>query len=152
MTDTAKGEVLKLLADVGNACAEYQDKALRDLSCKRIQCDEIWAFCYAKEKNVPKDKKGHFGYGDVGTITAICADSKLVPSWYIGRRDIGNATVFINDLAGRMKDRVQLTTDGHIMYLDAVENAFGADIDFSQLVNLYGTSEENEKNIVLPSV
>src|SRR3989304_6702010 len=89
MTDKANGAVLKLLADVGNACAEYQDKALRDLSCKRIQCDEIWAFCYAKENNAPEDKKGHFGYGDVWTFTAICADSKLVPSWYIGRRDIG---------------------------------------------------------------
>ena len=145
MTDTAKGTVLKLLADVGNVCAEYQDKALHDLSCKRIQCDEIWAFCYAKEKNLPEDKKGQYGYGDVGTFTAICANSKLVPSWYIGRRDTENATVFMNDLAGRMKNRVQLTTDGHGMYLDAVENAFGADIDFSQLVKLYGTSEENEK-------
>src|SRR4030066_2117819 len=125
MTDTAKGTVLKLLADVGKACMEYQDKTLRDLSCKRIQCDEIWSFCYAKEKNVPKDKKGQFGYGDVWTFTAICADSKLVPSWHIGRRDLQDAIIFMKDLAGGLANRVQLTTEGHKMYLDAVEGAFG---------------------------
>src|SRR3989304_757952 len=90
MTGAAKGTVLKLLADVGKACAEYKDKALHNLSCKNIQCDEIWAFCYAKEKNVPEDKKGQFGFGDTWTFTAICADTKLVPSWHIGRRDYIN--------------------------------------------------------------
>src|SRR4030066_1867233 len=112
MTDTAKGTVLKLLADIGKACKEYQDKVLRDLPCKKIQCDEIWSFCYAKDKNVPEDKKGNFGFGDVWTFVALCADSKLVPSWYIGKRDMGNATVFMKDLAGRLKNRAQLTTDG----------------------------------------
>ena len=106
MTDTAKGTVLKLLADVGKACMEYQDKTLRNLPCKRIQCDEIWSFCYAKEKNVPEDKKGKFGYGDIYTFTAICADSKLIPSWYVGRRTLSSVVSFIKDLAGRLKNRV----------------------------------------------
>lgn len=138
MTGAAKGTVLKLLADVGQACAEYQDGTLRNLSCKRIQCDEIWSFCYAKDKNVPEDKQGQFGYGDVWTWTAICADSKLVPSFYIGSRDIESAKVFMKDLASRMKHRIQITTDGHKAYIEAVEDAFGSDVDYSQIVKLYG--------------
>ncbi len=145
MTDTAKGTVLKLLADVGKVCAEYQDKVFHDLNCKRIQCDEIWSFCYAKQKNVPEELQGQFGIGDVWTFTAICADSKLVPVWYIGKRDLQNATIFMRNLAGRLKNKVQLTTDGHMMYLDSVEDAFGSEIDFSQLVKLYGSSENTEK-------
>jgi IS1 family transposase len=144
MTGTAKGTVTKLLVSLGKACAEYQQKVFKDLECKRIQCEEIWAFCYAKEKNVPQDKKGEFGYGDVWTFTALCADSKLVPSWRIGRRDLQNATLFMKDLAGRLKNKVQLTTDGHRMYLDAVENAFGSEVDFSQLIKIYGSSPESE--------
>jgi IS1 family transposase len=150
ITGVAKNTVVKLLADVGEACEEYQDKALRNLPCKRVQADEIWAFCYAKEKNVPADKKGQFGYGDVWTFTALCADTKLVPSWYIGRRDAEDATVFMKDLASRLASRVQLTTDGHNMYLQAVEDAFGSEIDFSQLVKLYGTSPEAEKRYSPP--
>jgi IS1 family transposase len=130
--------------DLGKACAEYQDKTLRNLTCNKIQCDEIWAFCYAKEKNVPQDKKGQFGYGDVWTFTALDAETKLIVSWYIGDRDLSNATVFMRDLAGRLKNRVQLTTDGHKMYLEAVEEAFGSEIDFSQLVKIYGKSEESQ--------
>jgi len=145
MTDTAKGTVLKLLADIGKVCAEYQDKVFRDLPCKKIQCDEIWSFCYAKEKNVPEDKQGEFGFGDVWTFTSICADSKLVPAWHIGRRDLPNATIFMKNLAGRLKNRVQLTTDGHGMYLNSVEDAFGSEIDFSQLIKLFGPSEEKER-------
>jgi hypothetical protein len=144
MTGVAKGTVLKLLVDLGKACAEYQDKVFRNLTCKKIQCDEIWAFCYAKEKNVPKDKKGQFGYGDIWTFTAIDAESKLVPTWHIGNRDITDATIFMKDLAGRLKNKVQLTTDGHKMYLEAVEDAFGADVDFSQLVKIYGKSQEKD--------
>ena len=144
MTDTAKGTVLKLLADVGKACSEYQDKAFHGLTCKRIQCDEIWSFCYSKEKNVPEDKQGKFGYGDVWTFTAICADTKLVPSWRIGNRDVDTATDFMHDLANRLTNRVQLTTDGHKMYLEAVEDAFGYKIDYSQLIKLYGVVMENE--------
>lgn len=150
MTGVAKNTVIKLLEDAGRACAEYQDMVFRNLTCKRIQCDEIWSFCYAKEKNVPKDKKGQFGYGDIWTFTAICADTKLVPSWYIGRRDVGGATIFMKDLASRLANRVQLTTDGHKMYLEAVEGAFGGDIDFSQLVKLYGQTSEGQKRYSPP--
>jgi len=145
MTGVAKGTVLKLLVDLGKACAEYQDKALRNLTCSKIQCDEIWAFVYAKEKNLPKGKEGQFGLGDVWTFTAIDAESKLVPTWHIGNRDIKDATIFMKDLAGRLKNKVQLTTDGHKMYLEAVEDAFGCKIDFSQLVKIYGTPPEAEK-------
>ena len=140
MTGAAKGTVLKLLVDVGKACSEYQDKALRNLECKKIQCDEIWSFCGMKENHVPKDKKGQFGIGDVYTWTAICADSKLIPTWYVGKRDMQSAKTFINGLASRLKNRVQLTTDGYKPYLEAVEEAFGGDIDFSQLIKIYGNS------------
>lgn len=145
MTGAAKNTVVKLLVDVGTACAEYQNEVLRDLPCQRIQCDEIWSLCYAKEKNVPEDKKGRFGYGDVWTFTAICADTKLVPSWLLGRRDTATATVFMKDLATRLKNKVQLTTDGHKMYLEAVDSAFGNEIDFSQLIKIYGSSPDGEK-------
>jgi IS1 family transposase len=138
MTDSAKNTVVKLLVDVGQACAEYQDKTLRNLKCKRLQCDELWGFCYAKAKNVPEDKKGQFGYGDVWTWTAICADSKLIPSWLVGNRDAETASIFMEDLASRFTHRVQLTTDGHRAYLEAVEGAFGADIDYAMLIKLYG--------------
>jgi len=150
ITGVAKNTVVKLLRDVGSACAEYQDEAFRNLPCKNIQCDEIWSFCYAKEKNVPKDKKGQFGYGDVWTFTAICADSKLVPSWFIGNRNAESATIFLKDLASRLSNRVQLTTDGHKMYLEAVELAFGADIDFSQLVKIYGQASEGQRRYSPP--
>lgn len=142
MTGVAKNTVVKLLADLGFACAEYQDKAFRSLPCKCIQCDEIWSFCYAKEKNVPEDKRGRFGYGDVWTFTAICADTKLVPSWHIGRRDVEDATIFMKDLAGRLANRVQITTDGHKMYLEAVDSAFGSNVDFSQLAKIYGQAPD----------
>ncbi|MCJ7563140.1 MAG: IS1 family transposase [Candidatus Aminicenantes bacterium] len=150
ITGVAKGTVLKLLAEVGAACAEYQDKTLRNLNCKLIQCDEIWSFCYAKEKNIPKDKRGKFGYGDIWTFTAICADTKLIPSYFVGKRDLEDATIFLKDLASRLKNRVQLTTDGHKMYLEAVEGAFGKDVDFSQLVKLYGQTEEGQKRYSPP--
>ncbi len=136
--------MLKLLANVGKVCSEYQHRTLRNLSCKTIQCDEVWAFCYAKKKNVPEDKKGHFGYGDVWTFTALCADTKLVPTWHIGNRDLECATAFMKDLASRLANRVQLTTDGHKMYLEAVPRAFGKDIDYSQLIKIYGNNPESE--------
>ena len=143
-TGVAKGTVLKLLVDLGKACAEYQDKTLRNLTCSKIQVDEIWAFVYAKEKNVPKKLQGQFGIGDVWTFTALDAETKLVPTWHIGNRDIKDATIFMKDLAGRLKNKVQLTSDGHKMYLEAVEDAFGSEIDFSQLIKIYGKSEESE--------
>lgn len=138
ITGVAKGTVLKLLKDIGAVCTAYQDKAFKNLPCKRIQCDEIWSFCYAKEKNVPKKKQGKFGFGDVWTWTALCADTKLVPSWYIGNRDLKCATLFMKDLASRFANKVQLTTDGHNAYLDAVEQAFGTEIDYAMLIKIYG--------------
>ncbi len=134
--------VMWLLEDIGRVCADYQDRVLRNLKCKRVQCDEIWSFVYAKEKNVPSDKKGQFGYGDVWTWVAIDADTKLVPSFMVGNRDLRSAKMFIDDLAGRLANRVQLTTDGLRAYLEAVEGAFGADIDYAQLVKIYGASQE----------
>ncbi len=121
MTGVAKNTVTKLLRELGEACDNYQDSFFYDLPCKNIQCDEIWAFCYAKEKNISEDKKGAFSYGDVWTFTSTCADTKIVPSWRIGRRCLEDATVFMKDLAGRLKHKIQLTTDGHKMYIDAVE-------------------------------
>jgi len=145
IADVSRNTVDKLLQDVGSACLDYQDKTLRNLSCTKIQCDEIWSFVYAKQKNVPEDKKGELGYGDVWTWTAIFADTKLVPCWHVGRRDIDSAKPFIKDVASRLKHRVQLTTDGHRAYLEAVDSAFGGDIDFAQLIKLYGPSKDPDK-------
>jgi IS1 family transposase len=144
MTGTAKNTVVKLLVDIGTACAEYQDKTFRNLSCKNIQCDEIWSFCYSKDKNVPKEFKGVFGYGDVWTWTAIDADTKLIPSWLVANRSVDAAIVFMEDLAGRLKNRVQLTTDGHKAYLTAVENAFAGNIDYAMLVKVYGNENDTQ--------
>jgi IS1 family transposase len=144
MTGAAMNTVLKLLADLGEACSEYQDKALLNLCCKRIQCDEVWQFCYSKAKNVPLEKQGKFGFGDVWTWVALDAETKLVPCWTIGDRSAGTAYTFIKDLAARLAKRVQLTTDGHRAYLSAVEEAFGTDIDYAMLVKLYGNDAEKE--------
>lgn len=137
MTGVSKPTILKLLADLGNACAKYQDENLRNLPCKRVQCDEIWSFCYAKDKNLPEELQGKFGFGSVWTWTAIDADSKLMISWLVGERSAEYATKFIDDLASRLASRVQLTTDGHKPYLQAVESAFGSEIDYAMLVKLY---------------
>lgn len=144
MNGAAMNTVLKLLADVGQACAEYQHNTLRNLSCKRIQCDEIWQFCYAKQKNVPHEKQGQFGYGDVWTWVALDADTKLVPCWAIGKRDAGTAYAFVQDLAARLANRVQLTTDGNRVYVDAVDDAFGSEIDYAMLVKLYGCDSDSD--------
>jgi len=144
LTGAAKNTVVKLLAEVGKACAEYQDKVLHNLPCKNIQCDEIWSFCYAKEKNVPDELKGTFGYGDVWTWTAIDADTKLVPSWLVANRSVDAAMTFMEDLASRLKNRVQLTTDGHKAYLQATENAFGGNIDYAMLVKVYGNDNDSQ--------
>jgi IS1 family transposase len=144
MSDVVFNTVLKLLPDIGRACMEYQDKALRNLTCKRIPCDEIWTFCYANEKNVPEDKKGQFGYGDIWTWVAIDPDTKLVPSFMVGTRGSQTAKVFMDDLASRLANRLQLTTDGHRVYLQAVEDAFGSAIDYAMLVKLYGNDGEAE--------
>ncbi len=141
IADVSRNTVDKLLNDVGSACLDYQDEHLRDLECKRVQCDEIWSFCYSKQKNVPEDKKGQFGYGDVWTWVGMCADSKVVPCWLVGSRDADSANEFMLNLAGRFKHRVQLTTDGHKAYLEAVNGAFGADVDYAMLVKMYGQGQ-----------
>jgi IS1 family transposase len=144
MVNVSKNTVIKLVMDLGSACAAYQFDALRNLSSKRIQVDEIWSFVYAKAKNVPQERRGQFGFGDVWTFTAIDADSKLCVSWLLGTRDTETATEFMQDVAGRLSNRIQITTDGHRMYLEAVEDAFGADVDHAQLVKMYGTNPESE--------
>lgn len=138
MTGVAKNTIVKLLAEVGAACERYQDRMLRALPCQRVQCDEVWSFCYAKQKNVPADLQGQFGYGDVWTWTAIDAATKLICCWKIGNRGASTAYSFIHDLAARLAHRIQLTTDGHRVYVDAVESAFGADIDYAMLIKIYG--------------
>ena len=142
LADVSINTVSKLLVDVGASSAAYQDKTLRGLKCRRIQVDEIWAFCYSKAKNVPLDKLGQFGYGDVWTWVAIDADTKLIPSWIVGDRSADSASLLMRDMASRLRYRVQLTTDGHRAYLTAVEETFGADVDFSQLIKVYGNPTE----------
>lgn len=133
--------VVKLLIEAGEACSAYQDKALRGLTCKRVQVDEIWSFCGMKEKNDPAERKCEFGIGDVWTFTAICADTKLVLSWLVGERNAVYAKGFTDDLRARLANRVQLTSDGHRMNLEAVEVAFGCEVDFAQLGKHYGGPE-----------
>jgi IS1 family transposase len=144
LTHSSKDAVLKLVADAGKACLEYQREHLRGLTTKRIQCDEIWSFVYAKAKNVPAEYRGQFGKGDVWTWTAIDADTKLVPCWHVGTRGAQAATTFMRDLASRLANRVQLTTDGHHAYLSAVDDAFDRDIDYAMLVKHYAASQEGE--------
>lgn len=137
MTGVSKPTILKLLADLGTACAKYQDEKLRNLPCKRVQADEIWSFCFAKDKNLSEEMKGKFGFGSVWTWTALCADTKLMVSWLVGERSVPYAVKFIDDLASRLAHRVQLTTDGHKPYLRAVEGAFGSEIDYAVLEKIY---------------
>lgn len=142
MTGVAKNTILKLIADVGKICAEYQDGAFQNLTCSRIQCDEIWSFVGAKAKNATPEQKQELGYGDVWTWVAMDADTKLVPCWNVGKRDGAAAWEFMTDLASRLKNKVQLTTDGHHAYLEAVEDAFGGDIDYAMLFKIYGKQQE----------
>ena len=142
MVGVSKDTVMKLLVDIGTVCAEYQDKHLRNLDCRLLQCDEIWSFCYSKQKNISPENQGIFGYGDVWTWTAIEQETKLVPCWHVGGRDAAAAYEFITDLASRLANRVQLTTDGHKAYLEAVEGAFGADIDYAMLIKVYGNAQD----------
>jgi IS1 family transposase len=143
MADVAYNTVLKMVSLAGQACAQYQDKVFQNLTCKKLQVDEIWAFVYSKAKNVPEGMEGQAG--DVWTWVAIDADTKLVPAWMIGGRDGESAKMFISDLASRLANRVQLTSDGLKAYVEAVEDAFGTDIDFAQLVKIYGENVEGQK-------
>ena len=153
IADVSRNTVTKLLEDAGKACAAYQDRALRDLHCKRIQVDEAWCFVYAKEKNVPRAKSAPAEAGDVWTWVAMDADTKLVPSWQVGDRSGATAIDLMDDLRGRLANRVQLTSDGHKAYLEAVEGAFGGDVDYAQLVKLYGepTGQKGHERKYSPS-
>jgi len=145
MTGVAKNTIVKLLVELGAAVTRYQDTALRNLSCRRLQCDEIWSFVGAKDKNLKDEDKGKFGRGSVWTWTCIDADTKLIPSWLVGTRDAGSAHDFMQDVASRMRSRVQLTTDGHKPYLWAVDGAFGLDVDYATLTKIYGPDPSAEK-------
>jgi IS1 family transposase len=145
MTGVAKGTILRLLAEVGQACAEYQDRVIRNVPAQRVQVDEIWSYVGCKEKNVTPEKFDAQICGDVWTFTAIEAQTKLVISWMVGRRDAGCATAFLQDVQGRLANRIQLTTDGHKMYLVAVPDAFASEVDYAQLVKVYGNDPEGQK-------
>ena len=144
LTDVSINTVSKLLVDAGRLCAAFHDDQVRGLKARRVQVDEIWSFTYAKAKNVATAKKAPAGAGDTWTWTGLDADSKLIVSWLVGPRDAGSAFTFTSDLKSRLANRVQLTSDGLKLYVDAVEDVFGADIDYAQLVKLYGASGENE--------
>lgn len=138
MTGVAKTTILRLLAKFGKDCKAFHDREVRDLPSQRIQCDEIWAFCHCKQKNVRTELQGQFGIGDVWTWTGIDADTKLMIAWMVGTRDGGYGAEFMNDLSSRLANRVQLTTYGHSVYRDAVNDAFGTNVDYAQLIKLYG--------------
>ena len=151
VVDVSINTVTKLLEDAGRACAEHHNATVHGVKAKRVQCDEIWAFCYAKQKNVETAKAAPEEAGDVWTWTALDADSKLIVSYLIGGRDADYANEFMQDVAGRLASRVQLTTDGLKACLDAVEGAFGADVDYAQLVKLYGDAPESAKGRYSPA-
>jgi len=144
MTGVARNTITSLLLDLAEACAGYHDRYVRNLKVRRLQCDEIWNFVGAKAKNTTPEKKAE-GWGDTWTWTAIDADTKLCVSYLVGGRDAGWATEFMQDCANRISNRVQITTDGHRAYLEAVESAFGADIDYAQLQKIYGAPIEDHK-------
>jgi IS1 family transposase/lambda repressor-like predicted transcriptional regulator len=144
MTGVSKNTISNLLVDLGEACADYMDRTLVNLPCKRVQCDEIWSFCHSKQKNVPKEHEGEFGYGDIWTWTAICSDTKLVLSVLVGRRDLECARLFMNDVASRLKHRVQLSTDGHFNYPLAVDTAFWSEVDYGVVIKKFGREGSNK--------
>jgi IS1 family transposase len=150
MTGAAKNTITKLLIDLGTACEEYQDRTLRDLPCGVVEVDEIWAFCYAKPKNVPEEHQDTFG-GDVWTWTALDADTKLVPSWLVGERTVEDGWMFLNDLKSRLRDpHIQLTSDGHPAYPAAVGLSFGRDLDYAQLIKIFGSDPRDERRYSPP--
>jgi IS1 family transposase len=137
LTGAAKNTVTKLLIDLGEACSDYQNRTLRNLSCTTFECDEIWNFVYAKQKHVPDEHKGEYGYGDVWTWTAICADTKLIPAWFVGQRTADDGFLFMMDLRTRLKYRPQITTDGLAAYASAIGFSFGAQVDWAVLQKVY---------------
>ncbi|WP_376096849.1 IS1 family transposase [Roseomonas sp. CCTCC AB2023176] len=151
MADVSINTVSKLLVDAGEACMAHHDETVRGVNAKRVQCDEIWSFCYAKAKNVATAKAAPEEAGDVWTWTALDADSKLIISYLISGRDAGYAAAFMDDVADRLANRVQLTTDGHKAYLTAVEGAFGADVGYAMLVKVYGDAPDGAKGRYSPA-
>lgn len=151
LTGASKNTVAKLLVDAGKACAAYHDAQVRDVKAKRVQVDEIWSFTYSKQKNVATARAAPEGAGDTWTWTALDADSKMILSYFVGGRDGECAMWFMDDLAARLANRVQLTSDGHRAYLEAVEGAFGADVDYPQLVKIYGASPDSGKGRYSPA-
>ena len=151
ITGVSLDTVTKLLIDAGRACQAFHDEAVRNVQATRVQCDEIWSFTYAKQKNVVTAKAAPEQAGDTWTWTALDADSKLLVSWLVGGRDAEYANEFMQDVAERLTNRVQLTTDGHKAYLNAVEDAFGADVDYAQLVKLYGPTSESANGRYSPA-
>jgi IS1 family transposase len=152
LTGHSINTVSKLLVELGAACEAYQAEHLRDLTSSRIECDEIWAFCRAKARNVPEEHRGEAGWGDIWTWVAHDPDTKLVSTWLVGQRDGACANAFLADLATRLRYRVQLTTDGHSPYIDAVERAFGTAVDYAMLVKYYGTEPGEERKFSPPVV
>lgn len=138
MTGAGKNTIARLLASLGEACAGLHDSNVRGLACKRVQCDEIWCFCYAKEKNVPAEFRGQPGYGDIWTWVALDSDTKLIVSWHVGQRTLEDARAFMDDLAGRVTSIADLTTDGFSAYPPAVQEAFGAFVSYAQVIKHYG--------------
>lgn len=151
VTGVAKATVMRLIVAAGKVCADFQDRELRDLPCRRVQADEIWSFIYAKEKNVPRAKSAPPKAGDVWTWVALCADTKLIPTWCIGDRSGMTAIDLMDDLRRRLAHRVQLTTDGHAAYFEAVEGAFGGDVDYAQLIKLYGAGGKEDERRYSPA-
>ncbi len=152
VADVSINTVAKLLIEAGTACAAFHDRTVRNVAARKVQCDEIWSFCYAKARNVKTAKTPPEGAGDVWTWTAIDSESKLIVSWLVGNRDAGCATDFITDLKARLSNRVQITTDGHKAYLEAVEGAFGSDVDYAMLVKLYGEGPTGPERKYSPSI
>ena len=153
VTKVSINTVTKLMVEAGEACAAYHDKTVRNVTAQRVQCDEIWAFCYAKEKNVARARSAPRGAGDVWTWTALDSDSKMILSYEVGDRSGATAIEFMDDLRGRLANRVQLTTDGYKAYLEAVEGALGGDVDYAQLIKLYGepTGQKGHERKYSPS-
>ena len=150
MTGYAKKTVSRVLVETGQACAEFHDKTMRNLPCKLIQVDEIWSFTYCKQANIPEHLKDAAGLGDTWTWVAIDSETKLVPSWHTGDRTAVSAQSFINDLKGRLAHRIQLTSDGHRPYLEAVEEAFGAEIDYAMLIKIFKKPLETDNRYSPP--
>jgi len=152
MTGFAKNTITKLLIELGTACAAYQDDALRNLPATRIECDEIWSFVGMKAKSIPQERHGEPGIGDVWTWTALDPDSKVMCSWLVGDRGLETARAFIGDLAGRLANRIQITTDGHKPYIDAIGDAFGTKVDYAMLIKEYGMDPSEERRFSPPVV